>query len=72
MLHGLFTKYDINNNKLYEVNYIDGKKEGVDTRWDSDGNIVDQITYENGKEKVTSLYEKFVNVFSRKTKIGVC
>jgi antitoxin component YwqK of YwqJK toxin-antitoxin module len=72
MLHGLFTKYDINNNKLYEVNYIDGKKEGVDTRWDSDGNIVDQITYENGKERLPSLYDKLVSVFSRKTKIGVC
>ncbi len=69
---GLFTKYDLNNNKLYQVNYVDGKKEGVNTRWDSDGNIVYQTTYENGKEKLPSLYEKFVNMFSKTTKIGVC
>jgi len=35
------------------VNYKDGKKHGLDTRWDREGNITRQVRYENGQQEET-------------------
>ena len=50
MKNGLKTTYYKNGQKKSEINYKEGKKEGLWTTWDEDGNITETKTYKNGKE----------------------
>ena len=37
-----------NRQKEKQVTYTDGKEEGLETLWEEDGKVVDQVRYKNG------------------------
>jgi len=45
------TEYHDNGQKMYEVNYKDGNKEGLYTQWDDNGQKDMEGNYKNGKEE---------------------
>ena len=44
------TKFYENGQKKSETNYKDGKKHGLGTEWDEEGNVISQANFENGVE----------------------
>jgi len=49
-LTGKYTEKHQNGNSKYEVNYINGKKEGLEIFWYNSGGKYIQTTYKNDKE----------------------
>ena len=47
-LHGICTNYWYNNNKVDEVNYINGLKDGFYKSWNKDGTLRSEEHYKNG------------------------
>ena len=53
---GLFQSFYTNNKIENEGNFLNGVKDGIWEKWDSDGHMIDSSVYENGKIKYTKIY----------------
>jgi antitoxin component YwqK of YwqJK toxin-antitoxin module len=47
--HGEYTEWYDNGNMKMTVNYINGKKEGVEKRWSNDGHLFSDVYYKDDK-----------------------
>ena len=47
---GVLVEYHENGQKSVETNYVDGKKHGLQTHWDEEGNVTEQAKFENGEK----------------------
>lgn len=59
-LHGVWTSYDINGDKVTVGKYIDGKKVGKWFFWTKD-NVIKEVDYDNSK--ITSVNERVATTF---------
>ena len=56
---GWFQSYYSNNAVELEGNYLKGKQDGVWDKWDSSGNIIDSLLYDNGQIIMETYYKYF-------------
>ncbi|MEQ9504219.1 MAG: redoxin domain-containing protein [Deltaproteobacteria bacterium] len=54
---GPYQQFWINGNKWYEGEYVLGEKDGVWKRWDQRGNLVEQRTWDHGKQVGLEVFE---------------
>jgi hypothetical protein len=59
-LHGVWTSYDINGDKVTVGKYMDGKKVGKWFFWTKD-NVIKEVDYDNSK--ITSVNERVATTF---------